>query len=172
MVCLNIFRSLPPTPPPPGGEENPGGGAAEDGEEEAYADPAWPHLQLVYEFLLRFIVSAEVKAKSAKRYIDTLFCSRLIEMFDSEDMRERDYLKVRRGERAGGGGVAEEGAHWAITRSSSFTLSFLLPLLPSLPFLLPLLLSADHPAQDLRQVHEPPLLHQEEHCQCLLQVCL
>ncbi len=71
-------------------------------------DPAWPHLQLVYgaclarsasrsdwlphgclapyaaEFLLRFIVSGEVKAKSAKKYIDIAFCSRLIEMFDSE----------------------------------------------------------------------------------------
>jgi len=46
----------------------------EDGEEEPFLEPAWPHLQLVYEFLLRFIVSAEVKAKSAKKYIDSAFC--------------------------------------------------------------------------------------------------
>ena len=26
-------------------------------------EPSWPHLQVVYEFFLRFVVSAEVKAK-------------------------------------------------------------------------------------------------------------
>jgi len=35
--------------------------AGEDGEEEPFLEPSWPHLQLVYEFLLRFIVSAEVR---------------------------------------------------------------------------------------------------------------
>ena len=37
-------------------------------------EPAWPHLQVVYEFLLRFVVSSEVKAKVAKKYIDQAFC--------------------------------------------------------------------------------------------------
>jgi serine/threonine-protein phosphatase 2A regulatory subunit B' len=95
MVQANIFRALPPPAVPAGGEEVTGISGGEDGEEEPYLEPAWPHLQLVYEFLLRFIVSGEVKAKSAKKYIDTIFCSRLIEMFDCEDPRERDYLKVR-----------------------------------------------------------------------------
>lgn len=94
MCSVNIFRSLPAPAVPPGGEEVTGSAGGEDGEEEPFLEPSWPHLQLVYEFLLRFVVSAEVKAKSAKKYVDGTFCARLIEMFDSEDPRERDYLKT------------------------------------------------------------------------------
>ena len=36
----------------------------------------------------------QVKPKPAKKWIDASFCTRLIEMFDSEDPRERDYLKT------------------------------------------------------------------------------
>jgi serine/threonine-protein phosphatase 2A regulatory subunit B' len=42
----------------------------------------------------RFIVSHDVDAKSAKRYIDQTFILRLLDLFDSEDPRERDYLKT------------------------------------------------------------------------------
>lgn len=94
MACVNIFRTLPAPAVLPGGEEVTGSSGGEDGEEEPFLEPSWSHLQLVYEFLLRFIVSAEVKPKTAKKYIDTNFCNRLIEMFDSEDPRERDYLKT------------------------------------------------------------------------------
>lgn len=38
--------------------------------------------QLVYEFFLRFVVSTEVNAKVAKKYIDPKFCFQLIELFD------------------------------------------------------------------------------------------
>jgi serine/threonine-protein phosphatase 2A regulatory subunit B' len=48
----------------------------------------------VYEFLLRFVVSGEVKIKAAKKQVDAAFCAKLIELFDSEDPRERDYLKT------------------------------------------------------------------------------
>lgn len=96
MVAENIFRALPPPSEgsAPGGEEVTGISGGEEDEEQQFLDPAWAHLSLVYEFLLRFIVSSEVKAKSAKKYIDTTFCAKLIEMFDSEDPRERDYLKT------------------------------------------------------------------------------
>ena len=50
--------------------------------------------QVVYEFFLRFIVSSEVNAKTCKKYADQPFCFQLIELFDSEDPRERDYLKT------------------------------------------------------------------------------
>lgn len=50
--------------------------------------------QVVYEFFLRFIVSSEVNAKVAKKYTDQTFCYQLIELFDAEDPRERDYLKT------------------------------------------------------------------------------
>lgn len=36
----------------------------------------------------------QVKPKAAKRFIDPTFCARFIEVFDSEDPRERDYLKT------------------------------------------------------------------------------
>ena len=51
-------------------------------------------MQIVYEFLLRYIVSNDTEAKSAKRYVDQRFVVRLLELFDSEDPRERDYLKT------------------------------------------------------------------------------
>ncbi|KAF5470630.1 hypothetical protein F2P56_011132 [Juglans regia] len=63
-------------------------------EEEPTMEPAWPHLQIVYEFLLRFVASPETDAKLAKRYIDHSFVLRLLELFDFEDQRERDYLKT------------------------------------------------------------------------------
>merc|ERR1719158_2315936 len=55
---------------------------------------AWPHLQIVYEFFLRFVVSNDVDPKIAKRFVDQTFVLRLLELFDSEDPRERDYLKT------------------------------------------------------------------------------
>ncbi|GER31338.1 serine/threonine protein phosphatase 2Aregulatory subunit B [Striga asiatica] len=63
-------------------------------EEEPLMDPAWAHLQVVYELLLRFVASPETDAKLAKRYVDHSFVLRLLDLFDSEDPRERDYLKT------------------------------------------------------------------------------
>ena len=34
------------------------------------------------------------KAKTAKKYVDTYFVLKLVELFDSEDPRERDFLKT------------------------------------------------------------------------------
>eukprot|EP00937_MAST-01D_sp_MAST-1D-sp2_P000299 g299.t1 len=82
-VHTNICRALPP--------------AQEDydpEEDEPVLEPAWPHLQVMYEFFLRFVVSAEVNAKVAKKHVDANFCRQLVDLFDSEDPRERDYLKT------------------------------------------------------------------------------
>jgi serine/threonine-protein phosphatase 2A regulatory subunit B' len=51
-------------------------------------------VQIVYEFLLRYVVSNDTDAKVAKKYIDQQFVLKLLELFDSEDPRERDYLKT------------------------------------------------------------------------------
>ncbi|VDO14851.1 unnamed protein product, partial [Rodentolepis nana] len=51
-------------------------------------------LQLVYEFLLRFVESPEFQPNVAKRYIDQKFVLQLLELFDSEDPRERDLVKT------------------------------------------------------------------------------
>ena len=53
-----------------------------------------PRPQVVYEFLLRYIVSPDTDAKAAKKHVDQAFILRLLELFDSEDPRERDYLKT------------------------------------------------------------------------------
>ncbi|CAK9326201.1 unnamed protein product [Citrullus colocynthis] len=89
MVSSNLFRT--PTLP---SRDNKALEAFDLEEEEPSMDPAWPHLQVVYEFLLRFVASPETDAKLAKRYIDHSFVLRLLDLFDSEDPRERDYLKT------------------------------------------------------------------------------
>ncbi|EFJ22205.1 hypothetical protein SELMODRAFT_232803 [Selaginella moellendorffii] len=89
MVSVNLFRSLPPSPHSSSVSEG-----HDPEEEEPTMDPAWPHLSLVYELLLRFVASPETDAKQAKRYIDHAFVLRLLDLFDSEDPRERDYLKT------------------------------------------------------------------------------
>merc|ERR550537_1896871 len=63
-------------------------------DEEPTLERAWPHLQIVYEFFLRFVVSNDVDPKIAKRFVDQNFLLNLLELFDSEDPRERDYLKT------------------------------------------------------------------------------
>jgi serine/threonine-protein phosphatase 2A regulatory subunit B' len=94
MVAANLFRSLPPKQhegiassptEPKGGESD---------EEDPVFEPSWPHLQIVYEFFLRFIVSSDIDIKTLKRYINGVFVLRILELFDSEDHRERDYLKT------------------------------------------------------------------------------
>lgn len=89
MVSVNLFRSLTPQP-----RENKVLEAFDLEEEEPLMDTAWPHLQIVYEFLLRFVASPETDAKLAKRYIDHSFVLKLLDLFDSEDPREREYLKT------------------------------------------------------------------------------
>ncbi|EFJ33884.1 hypothetical protein SELMODRAFT_167051 [Selaginella moellendorffii] len=90
MVTANIHRSLPPSARDLSGSSE----SLEQEEEEPIMDPAWPHLQLVYEFLLRYVVSTDTDAKIAKRYVDHAFVLRLLDLFDSDDPRERDYLKT------------------------------------------------------------------------------
>ncbi|KAF8082777.1 hypothetical protein N665_0808s0014 [Sinapis alba] len=63
-------------------------------DEEPALEPAWPHLQLVYELLLRFVASSMTDAKLAKRYVDHSFVLKLLDLFDSVDQREREYLKT------------------------------------------------------------------------------
>uniref|UniRef100_A0A2P2MH67 Serine/threonine protein phosphatase 2A regulatory subunit n=2 Tax=Rhizophora mucronata TaxID=61149 RepID=A0A2P2MH67_RHIMU len=89
MVAVNIFRCLPPA-----SHENTGQEVTDPEEEEPYLEPSWPHLQLVYELLLRYVVSSETDTKVAKKYLDHSFVLKLLELFDSEDPREREYLKT------------------------------------------------------------------------------
>ncbi|ROL51286.1 Serine/threonine-protein phosphatase 2A 56 kDa regulatory subunit gamma isoform [Anabarilius grahami] len=87
MFAINMFRSLPPSSNPTGAEFDPE-------EDEPTLEAAWPHLQLVYEFFLRFLESPDFQPNVAKKYIDQKFVMQLLELFDSEDPRERDFLKT------------------------------------------------------------------------------
>ena len=89
MISANIFRCLPPAQHESTGCEN-----VDPQEEEPYFDPSWPHLHLVYELLLRYVVSPDTDTKTAKRYIDHFFVMKLLDLFDSDDPRERECLKT------------------------------------------------------------------------------
>ncbi|KAK3028088.1 hypothetical protein RJ639_039379 [Escallonia herrerae] len=86
MCANNLFRDFPPKYP-----SHYSRGESED--EEPSFDPAWSHLQLVYDILLRFLNYGSLDAKVAKKYLDHSFILRLLNLFESEDPRERDCLK-------------------------------------------------------------------------------
>ncbi|CAF4960216.1 unnamed protein product [Rotaria socialis] len=88
MVSINLFRVLPPAGPDSLSEET----GVE--EEEPTLEASWPHTQIVYEFFLRFLESHDFQPNLAKKIIDQKFVLQLLELFDSEDPRERDFLKT------------------------------------------------------------------------------
>ncbi|XP_019759013.1 serine/threonine-protein phosphatase 2A 56 kDa regulatory subunit gamma isoform isoform X3 [Dendroctonus ponderosae] len=87
MFAVNLFRTLPPS-------SNPNGAEFDPEEDEPTLEAAWPHLQLVYELFLRLLECPDFQANLAKRFIDQKFVLQLLELFDSEDPRERDLLKT------------------------------------------------------------------------------
>ncbi|KAI9358579.1 phosphatase 2A regulatory B subunit-domain-containing protein [Zopfochytrium polystomum] len=87
MFSTNLFRTIPP-------QVNPTGDAFDPEEDEPVLELAWPHLQIVYEFFLRFIESPDFNTNIAKKYIDQHFILQLLDLFDIEDPRERDFLKT------------------------------------------------------------------------------
>ncbi|KAF1318172.1 Serine/threonine protein phosphatase, partial [Globisporangium splendens] len=91
-VGANIFRMLGRRPTV--ATTNAEGKPEAPEEDEPLLEPSWPHMQLVYEILLRFVLSKEVDSKTAKEYFSKKFMVRLLNLFDSEDPRERDYLKT------------------------------------------------------------------------------
>ena len=87
MIKRNIFRPLPVVKKQ--------GLAGETGmdDEETIVDPSWPHLQPVYEFFLQLIVNEAVDMKSLRSFISHKFIQEFLELFDSEEPKEREYLK-------------------------------------------------------------------------------
>lgn len=87
MFKKNLFRPIPPP-------VNPVGELFDPDEDEPVSELAWPHMQSIYEFFLRFVESPDFNHQVAKQYIDHDFILRILELFDSEDPRERDCLKT------------------------------------------------------------------------------
>ncbi|CAL8071906.1 unnamed protein product [Calicophoron daubneyi] len=84
MIACNIFRPLSPTDTSDFDPE----------EDDPVLEVAWPHLMHVYEFFLRVLESSDFQPSIAKKYIDQKFVLQLLELFDSEDPRERELLKT------------------------------------------------------------------------------
>ncbi|KAI9486247.1 MAG: phosphatase 2A regulatory B subunit-domain-containing protein [Benjaminiella poitrasii] len=91
MFAVNTFRTISPPPTQMSNVRHEGYDPEDD---EPALETTWPHLQLVYEFFLRFIEISEFNTHIAKKYIDQKFILQLLELFDSEDPRERDFLKT------------------------------------------------------------------------------
>ncbi|XP_047967373.1 serine/threonine protein phosphatase 2A 57 kDa regulatory subunit B' beta isoform-like [Salvia hispanica] len=89
MISTNIFRCFLPA-----SHETTDSVNAEAEDENPFFDPSWPHLNLVYELLLQYVISPDTDTKTAKRYIDHLFVMKLLDLFDSEDPRERECVKT------------------------------------------------------------------------------
>lgn len=87
MFSANIFRPLPPSSNRNVPEYDPE-------EDEPPLEPSWPHLQLVYNLLIRFLDSPQFDVNRAKPFINNKFVLKLLQLFESEDPRERDYLKT------------------------------------------------------------------------------
>ncbi|GBM58546.1 Serine/threonine-protein phosphatase 2A regulatory subunit beta isoform [Araneus ventricosus] len=67
MIACNLFRTLPPS-------ENPDFDPEED---DPTLEASWPHLQLVYEFFLRFLESPDFQPVIGKKVIDQKFVLQL-----------------------------------------------------------------------------------------------
>ncbi|KAA8525347.1 hypothetical protein F0562_007235 [Nyssa sinensis] len=87
MCANNLFRVFPPN-------YRSNTSSSENDDDEPMFDPAWSHLQIVYDLLLKFVTSTSLEAKVAKKYVNHSFILRLLDLFDSEDPRERECLKT------------------------------------------------------------------------------
>ena len=88
-VQANIFRAL--------GRSSPAANKTttlDPDEDEPNLEEAWPHYQVVYELLLRFVMTHEIDAADIREALSESFILNLLELFNSEDPRERDYLKT------------------------------------------------------------------------------
>ncbi|ETO30778.1 protein phosphatase 2A regulatory subunit B, partial [Reticulomyxa filosa] len=82
MLSTNLFRALPP---PMYADFDPE-------EDEPNFDPAWPHVQFVYEFFHKFVMTTDVKL--LVKHMTKEFLAHTVDLFNSEDPREREYVKM------------------------------------------------------------------------------
>lgn len=87
MIQANLFRTF-------ANKMNKKSSSVDPDEDEPHLEESWPHLQLVYELLLKFVMSQYIPNQVIANCIGKNFTDQMIELFDSEDPRERDYLKT------------------------------------------------------------------------------
>ncbi|XP_035710895.1 serine/threonine-protein phosphatase 2A 56 kDa regulatory subunit delta isoform isoform X2 [Folsomia candida] len=83
MFSVNVFRALAPSSSPNGTDFEP-----------EKLDAAWPHLQLVYELFLKFLETPDFQPSIAEKYVDKEFVSQLLDLYNAEDSREREFVKL------------------------------------------------------------------------------
>eukprot|EP00915_Cephaloidophora_sp_WS-2016_P008790 GHVH01012322.1.p1 GENE.GHVH01012322.1~~GHVH01012322.1.p1 ORF type:complete len:615 (+),score=65.03 GHVH01012322.1:117-1961(+) len=86
MIGVNLFRDLP-------GNRNFVLHHFQTVEDEERQDAQWPHRQPIYEFFMRFILASEIEVKVVRQHINQSFILRLLDLFQTDDPREREYLK-------------------------------------------------------------------------------
>lgn len=87
MIERNVLRVIPPLVNPYGAEWDPE-------EDEPILEPAWPHIQLVYEVWLAWLETPDFNLQWAKPLYDVQLAIRLMNRMDGEDPREREYVKT------------------------------------------------------------------------------
>ena len=89
MIKKNIFRPLP--------NANRGSGLAvtETGveEEEQEPDHSWVHIRGIYEIFLQLVINEACDVKTLKQFVTSNFISEFLQLFDSDLVEERDFLK-------------------------------------------------------------------------------
>lgn len=90
IITKNIFRPLPCLKR---NSINLGMNDTGIDNEEQESDPSWPHIRGVYEIFLQLIVNEACDVKTLKQYITPNFISEFLQLFDSEENEEREFLK-------------------------------------------------------------------------------
>lgn len=84
----NLFRSLPII------NKNKTNNCEDNNEEnEIISDPQWQRLQPIYELFYNLITDDKIDENMLKKHITYNFIQKLLSLFNSEDVKEREYLK-------------------------------------------------------------------------------
>jgi len=86
MVAANLFRALQ--------KHNGGDDLFDPEDDEPLLEPGWSHIQIVYEIIRTFVISPDTDPKLARQYIGHNFILGILDLFSSEDPREREYVKT------------------------------------------------------------------------------
>ena len=89
MIAKNIFRPIPKT--------NCVNSLAilETGIEEKEQEPdhTWPHISGISEIFLQLVINESCDVRTLKQFVTSNFISEFLQLFDSDLVEERDFLK-------------------------------------------------------------------------------
>ena len=62
------------------------------GTSNEFIDPAWPHLEGIYEIFYKLVTLDQIEIKFIKHFITSNFLYQFIELLNSEEPKEREYI--------------------------------------------------------------------------------